>query len=109
MERSSSSGSILMGTVWMAVISLVLFWLPVLGPLLAGVVGGKVAGGVGRAILAFFLPGLVLALCLTFFAGFVTGLPFFGFLAGLGTLALTGIGAGPMIVGAIVGGLLADG
>ncbi len=40
-------GSVVAGAVWMFVISLLLFWLPAIGLLVAGIVGGKRAGGVG--------------------------------------------------------------
>lgn len=39
-----SGGSIIMGMIWMFIISLLLIWLPGLGPLIAGIVGGKSAG-----------------------------------------------------------------
>ncbi|MFW6378199.1 MAG: hypothetical protein ACOCZY_02230 [Bacillota bacterium] len=47
--------SITRGMIWMLIISTLLFWLPVAGPLLAGIIGGKKAGGVGSAILAALL------------------------------------------------------
>ena len=57
---SNPKGSILMAIFWMIVISLLLFWLPGLGPLIAGIVGGKVAGGVLRGLTAVFVPALLL-------------------------------------------------
>ena len=41
---TDQNGSIVGAMFWMFLISLLLFWLPVIGPLLAGVVGGKKAG-----------------------------------------------------------------
>ena len=35
------------------------FWLPLIGPFLAGFVGGRKAGGVIQAAIAVFLPGLL--------------------------------------------------
>ena len=49
---NGSEGSILSAIVWMFIISILLFWLPVVGPLVAGFVGGMKAGGVGSAVLA---------------------------------------------------------
>ena len=49
-------GSIVMAMIWMAVISLLLFWLPLIGPLLAGFIGGRRAGRAGRGLLAAVLP-----------------------------------------------------
>ena len=76
-------GSIVLGAVWMLLISILLFWLPVVGPLIAGGVGGKTAGGVGRAIAAVFLPAVVTAVLMFLMAASLTGLPLIGALAGM--------------------------
>lgn len=100
-------GSVLGGAIWMAVISLLLFWLPVIGPLVAGIVGGKKAGGVGGGILAAILPGLLLAGLLFFFSTALTGIPLVGIVFGMGFLVLVLANIGPLLVGALIGGLLA--
>lgn len=53
-------GSVVAGALWMLVISVLLFWLPLIGPLIGGIIGGKRAGGVGAAVLAALLPAIVL-------------------------------------------------
>lgn len=104
---AENEGSLVMGMVWMAIISLLLFWLPAIGPLLAGIVGGKIAGGVGAGLMAAFLPGLILA-GLLFFAGtLLTGIPLIGAIAAMGTLVLILINIIPLLIGALIGGLLA--
>ena len=100
-------GSILMGVIWMALISLLLFWFPVIGPLIAGVVGGKVAGGVGAGLMAALLPCLFFGLALFVFAAALTGLPSLGVLAGAGGLILVLSQTGMLLLGAAIGGLLA--
>ena len=100
-------GSLVMGMVWMAIISLLLFWLPAIGPLIAGIVGGKIAGGVGAGLMAALLPGFILA-GLLFFAGtLLTGIPLIGAIAAMGTLVLILINIIPLLIGALIGGLLA--
>jgi len=101
------NGSIVMGMIWMFVISVLLFWLPAIGPLIAGIVGGKVSGGVGAGLLATLLPGLLLAIAL-FFAGTVlTTLPVIGaFIAGLGLLIYL-LYIPVLMIGALIGGLMA--
>lgn len=106
-EQADNSGSILAGMIWMAVLSLLLFWLPVIGPLLAGLVGGKKAGGVGAALMAVFLPGIILGGLLFVFSSALTGLPVIGIVAGAGVFILVMTGVGPLLLGAIIGGLLA--
>jgi hypothetical protein len=100
-------GSVLWAMIWMAVLSIVLFWLPVAGPLIAGVVGGKKAGGVGPAILAVLLPGIILGVFLFFLASSLTGIPVIGFLAGLGGFVFALIHSGLLLLGAVIGGILA--
>ncbi len=100
-------GSVVAGVVWMFLISLLLFWLPFFGSLIAGVVGGKKAGGVGPAVLAVFVPALVLGVLSFVFATTVTGLPLIGAVAGAGSFVFAAVGVGPLLIGAIIGGALA--
>ncbi len=102
-----ANGSIVAAMFWMFIISVLLFWLPVVGPLIAGYVGGKKAGGVGAAILAVFLPGIVVAVALFLLAASLVGLPLIGFVAGMGGLVLSVLNIGPLLVGAIIGGATA--
>ena len=104
---AEDNGSMIMGIIWMAVISLLLFWLPGIGPLIAGIVGGKVAGGVGSGLLAALLPGLLLATFLFFAGTMLTGIPLIGAIAAMGTLTLVLINIVPLMIGAFIGGLLA--
>ena len=99
-------GSIPAAILWMFVLSILLFWLPFIGPLIAGFVGGRKAGSLGNAILAALLPGFIVGAIFFFFASLLTGLPLFGVLAGLGGLALACIHFGPLLLGAILGALL---
>jgi hypothetical protein len=104
---SDNNGSVIMGALWMALLSLLLCWLPVIGPLIAGIVGGKAAGGVGGGLLAAFLPALLLGAFLFFFATALTALPIIGLVFGMGVVMVSMIGIGPLLVGAIIGGLMA--
>lgn len=104
---ADENGSIVIAIIWMSVISLLLFWLPFVGPLIAGVVGGKSAGGVGSAILAVLLPCIVFGALLFFVASSLTGIPLVGAVAGAGGLVLALAHIGPLLLGAIIGGILA--
>jgi len=92
--------------MWMLVISLLLFWLPFVGPLIGGVVGGRKAGGVFAAIVAALVPAIVVGLLLLVFGTMLTGLPLIGVVAGAGGFVLVAAQVGPMLLGAILGGLL---
>lgn len=100
-------GSIIMAMIWMAVLSLLLFWVPAVGPLIAGIVGGKVAGGVGNGLLAAILPGVILAGLLFIVGTSLTGVPLIGLVAGLGVFILVLVQIVPLLIGALIGGLLA--
>lgn len=105
---SDEPGSVILGMMWMIVLSLLLVWLPGLGPLIAGIVGGKIAGGVGSGLLAALLPGLLLAGGLFVGGAMLTGLPVVGaIIAGSGVLLYL-IYVPPLLIGALIGGLLAN-
>lgn len=100
-------GNLWSGMNWMAGLSLLLFWLPVIGPMIAGVVGGWKAGDLRRALLAVFLPAVGTGILVAVGIGWLTHLAFWGVLAGLGGLVLALLNVGPMLVGAIAGGVAA--
>lgn len=104
---ADKEGSLLFGMIWMVVISLLLIWLPGLGPLIAGIVGGKVAGGVGSGLLAALLPGLLLGLALFLLGTMLTGLPVLGAVFAGGGVLLYVINIPALLIGALIGGLLA--
>ena len=107
MSMATGKTRIVAGAVWMFVISVLLFWLPVVGSLIAGVVGGKKAGGVGAAIIAALLPAIIVGIALFLSATVLTGVPPIGIVAGAGGFALMAAHVGPLLVGAIIGGVLA--
>lgn len=102
--------SIVAAMLWMIVISILLFWLPLIGPFLGGVVGGRKAGSVKRGLAACFLPALLFAV-FVFIVMTLWGLPFSGLVFGGilgGTVAITILVEGfSLVCGAIVGGALA--
>lgn len=104
---SDNNGSVLSGMLWMFFISLLLFWLPTIGPLIAGIVGGKKSGGVGAAIIAAILPSAIMAGLLFAFSTALTGMPIVGAVAGLGIFMLLVLQVGPLLLGAIIGGIIA--
>jgi hypothetical protein len=98
-------GSVLEATLWMIVLSILLFWLPVLGPFIAGVVGGLRARDVGTAFTAACLPALIIAV-LVFLLAALTGLPLVGALAGIGVFVGIILHSLPLFLGALVGAAL---
>jgi hypothetical protein len=105
--NANNKGSVVSAMVWMFVLSLVLFWLPVIGGLIAGFVGGRKAGSVGSAIVAVFLPGIVFFLAIFLLAASLVGLPLVGLAAGMGGIMLSVLHVGPLLIGAIIGGATA--
>jgi len=97
-------GSVLVAMLWMMLLSILLFWLPGIGPAIAGFVGGRKAGGVGPAILATFLPAIVFGGLLFTFATALTGVPLLGAIVGVGGFAIALAHIGPLLLGAIIGG-----
>ena len=103
---SNRPGSIGSAIIWMFVLSILLFWLPVIGPLIAGFVGGRKAGGLGNAIIAVILPAVLFGVILFFLGSLLTGIPLFGIMAGTGGAILVLAHVGPLLLGAILGALI---
>ena len=92
----------------MLVLSLVLGWLPIIGPAIAGFVGGLQAGSTGAAIIAALIP----AIAVTVLVWLLGALFDFGFLAaflGVGLFMVLVVGALPLLAGAFAGGWMAEG
>lgn len=100
-------GSLVMAIIWMAVISLLLFWLPLAGPLLAGFVGGRTAGSAGRGLLAAILPAAVLSIMLLAIGTALTGLPVIGAIASISLFLVIVVQGLPLLLGALIGGVTA--
>ena len=85
-------------------ISILLFWLPLFGGLIARFVGGRAAGNVGNATIAVFLPAIVVGNMIFFLASVLSGIPLLGAIAAAGAFILVILHVGPLLVGAIIGG-----
>jgi hypothetical protein len=100
-RRSSVVG----GAIWMVVVTLLLFWLPVLNGLVGGFVGGLKVGGVGRALLAAVLPAVVVAVGLWSLLAVIDA-PRLGAFAGLGIGMVVLLADLSIFVGALIGGAI---
>jgi hypothetical protein len=104
---NARQGSVVSGTIWMLGLAILLFWLPVVGPLIAGFVGGRKSGGVGPALISSIVPAL-LASGLLFLVGTVFGAPIIGAIVGAGVFVVILVELVPMTLAAIVGGATAE-
>lgn len=99
--------------LWMVGLSFILgCCLPVIGPLLGGLVGGYKAADIGNAIAAAMLPALVVGagvlLAVTFATVPVAIGPLAGLIGGFGAFGMVLINCAPIFVGAIIGAILAQ-
>lgn len=108
----SRRGSVMSAMGWMIGLSAVLFWLPVIGSLIAGYVGGRKAGSWGRAVMAAILPGFLFVIIGGLITGLIGWIPIIGGLwgaiAGLGGVVLGAAKILPLMIGAVLGGLSAQ-
>lgn len=88
-------------------LSLLLFWLPIAGPLIAGGVGGRMAGTPGRGLLLALLPAVAVAILIVVVLG-AFDLPVLGTVAGLGVGLVVLVQDLPLLVGAALGGATAQ-
>ncbi len=103
---AQKSGSLFLAMVWMFIISILLFWLPLIGPLIAGIVGGKQAGSVTSGILAALIPGVIICIILFFAGSAMTAIPYVGIVLAGGGLLLYLFYIPTLLIGALIGGLL---
>ena len=103
---STQEGSVGSALLWMVGLSILLFWLPTLGPLVAGFVGGRKAGGVGPALVAAIIPAVLVA-ALILLLGTLVSLPVIGALVGAGLFFAILFQSVPLLIGAVIGGALA--
>jgi len=96
---------------WMIGLSIVLSWFPLVGGLIAGFVGGRKAGSLGAAMVAVFLPGVILFLLTAVIGALIGWVPLLGHLwqalAGVGRWALSFMSIIPLVIGAVLGGATA--
>lgn len=90
----------------MVLVEMVLFWAPGVGPIVAGLVGGYIAGSPGTAMLAAILPAIIVGVLL-FLAFTYYSLPVVGGFLGLGVTVYLVIGRVLLIIAAAIGGALA--
>jgi hypothetical protein len=105
MDKQQSS--VVGGAVWMLVITLALFFLPLINGLVGGLVGGYKTGDVKHALGAAVLPALIASLGLWIIVGAI-GAPVWGLLAGgaIGVMVLLAdVG---IFLGAAIGGWVAQ-
>ncbi|MDP9066772.1 MAG: hypothetical protein M3N53_00295 [Actinomycetota bacterium] len=95
MER----GSVVKAALYMSVISLLLIWLPIIGPVIAGIVGGRAARTVGKALVASIVPSVLVAAGLFAILN-AFELPLIGALSGIAVFLFIFVGDIPMAIAA---------
>jgi hypothetical protein len=100
-------GSLAAAINWMGGLSLLLFWMPVVGPLIAGVVGGVKAGSVGRAVAAVFVPAILTGALAAAGVTYLSDWFPWGLLTGLGVVVICLLNVVPLFAGAVAGAVLA--
>ena len=97
---------------WMVGLSVALSWVPFVGGLVAGFVGGRKAGSLGKALAAVFLPGVILFLVTILMGALVGWIPIigslWGALAGVASWLVAFLNVLPLVLGAAVGGATAE-
>lgn len=105
--QTPGASSVVSASVWMVIITVALFFLPVINGLIGGFVGGYKVGSPGRAIGAAVLPALIasggLWLLLIAF-----DLPVVGFVAGITAGILILLADLGIFVGALIGGAMSN-
>lgn len=105
--QAPDRGSVLRAALWMIGLSIALFWLPILGPAIAGFVGGTKAKTMGKAMFAAFLPAVLLGAAVAAVL-LLFDLPLIGTIAGVGIFIVILAEDVPMFAGAALGALVTE-
>jgi hypothetical protein len=92
----------------MLILSILLGWLPIIGPAIAGFVGGVQAGSSGTAVTAALVPAAAVT-AIVWILGALIDIAFVAALLGVGIFMVLVVGALPLLVGAFAGGWFAEG
>ena len=95
---SDNEGRILVPAIIMILVSILLFWLPVAGPIIAGFIGGRKANGVMSALIAALLPSIIWGVLLFLLGSSLSGIPIIGAIAGAGGFVLSATQIGPLLL-----------
>lgn len=102
-----TKSNIVIGSIWMVVITLALFFIPLVNGLIGGFVGGYKVGGVPRALTAAILPAIVVAAGLWLLL-IILDFPVIGFIAGAAVGLLILLADVGVFLGAALGGAVAQ-
>jgi hypothetical protein len=99
----TDNDSVASASIWIVGLSVLLGWIPVIGPAIAGYVGGRKAGSPGRGLVAGVIPaillGVIVGVVLAMFE-----LPVIGTVTGIAVAIWIAIEAIPLLMAAAVGG-----
>ena len=99
--------NVVVGSIWMLVITVALFFLPLVNGLVGGLVGGYKVGGWKRALAAAVLPAVVASVVLWVLVA-AMGAPVWGFVAGTALAVIILLADVGIFLGAIIGGKAAE-
>jgi hypothetical protein len=103
--KETERTSMVAASLWMIVISLALFFLPLVNGLIGGAIGGYKAGDWKRALAAAILPAVVVAAGLWVLLALLNA-PFWGLIAGTALGAVIVLADVGLLIGAVVGGAI---
>jgi len=104
---SEGRGNVMAGMGWMLGLSILLAWMPLVGPFIAGFVGGRKAGTIGAALLAAILPTFLFVMVAGLLGALLGWIPIlgqlWGLVAGLGGWVVSTAAGIPLLLGALLG------
>lgn len=97
--------SVFLGSAIMVGLATLLFWFPILGPLLAGFLGGRKAGTPGRAVVAALIPAFAVGALFGFIVAVLPGIAdWIGALFGIAVALIVAVQMALVMLGAFLGG-----
>jgi hypothetical protein len=107
LEKGHHRSSLFAASLWMIVISLVLFFVPVINGFIGGLVGGYKAGTALRGVEAALIPALIVAAGLGILLAMFHA-PTMAIISGLTGFVVVALSSIGIILGGAVGGLISN-
>lgn len=102
-NTATDKDSIAVASLIMTALAILIGWIPIVGPAVAGYVGGRKAGSPGRAFVAGLIPAVIVGVLVGVILA-LFDLPVIGTVTGFAIAIWVAIEAIPLLVAAVVGG-----
>lgn len=102
-DLGTDKDSIAVASLIMTGLAILIGWIPIVGPAVAGYIGGRKAGSPGRGFVAGLIPAVIVGILVVMILA-LFDLPIIGTVTGFAVAIWVAIEAIPLLIAALIGG-----